>query len=150
MFGMMFLRDHALSVEIDFADAFDAGEHVIHSLAANSHQFAADDARHKVTRQIQDLLRRRAVEPLAKNRCHRASKRLNFRAKGHANVCLTLFVDVQINANCVGALFVFSHVNEIKILTIARLLPFRIICIRNERLAPFVLRQQFKKVDDLA
>ena len=56
---------------------------------------------------------------------------------------------VQINADCVGALLVFSHVDEIKILALTRLLPFRIVCIRNERLAPLIFRQRFKKIDDL-
>ena len=63
---------------------------------------------------------------------------------------LSLFVDVQINADCVGALLIFSNVDEIKILALTRLLPFRIVCIRNERLAPLIFRQRFKKINDLA
>ena len=141
---------HALPVEPNFADAFYPREDVIHSLAAKPHQFRADDARHEITRQIQNLLRRRAVEPLAKNGRHRASERLHFRAEGHANVCLALFIDVQINADCVGALLVFPNIDEIKILAFTRLLSFRIVCIRNERLAPLIFRQRFKKIDDLA
>ena len=141
---------HALPVQPNFADAFYPREDVIHSLAADSHQFRAHDARHEITRQIQNLLRRRAVEPLAKNGRHRASERLHFRTEGHANVCLALFIYVQINADCVGALLVFPNVDEIKILAFTRLLPFRIVCIRNERLAPLIFRQRFKKIDDLA
>ena len=65
-------------------------------------------------------------------------------------MCLALFIYVQINADCVGALLVFSNIDEIKILALTRLLPFRIVCIRNERLAPLIFRQRFKKIDDLA
>src|SRR5262245_51668322 len=85
---------HALTVQINFADALYPREHVIHSLAAESHEFRADDAHHKITRQIENLLRRRAIESLAENRRHRASERLHFRAEGHANVCLAFFIDV--------------------------------------------------------
>ncbi len=140
---------HALPVYPNFADAFYPREDVIHSLAAEAHQFRAHDARHKITRQIQNLLGTRAVEPLAKNRCHRASERLHFRAERHANVCLALFVDVQINADCVGAFLVFAHIDEIKILALTRLLSFRIVGVRNERLAPLIFRKRFKEIDDL-
>ena len=143
------LRD-ALAVQPNFADAFYSREDVIHSLAADPHQFRADDARHEITRQIENLLRRRTVEPLAKNGRHCASERLHFRAEGHTNVGLALFIDVQINADCVGALLVFTNIDEIKILALTRLLSFRIVRVRNERLAPFVFRQRFKKIDDLA
>jgi hypothetical protein len=44
-------------------------------------------------------------------------------------VCLALFVDLQINADCVGALLVLANIDEIKILGLTRLLPFRIVCI---------------------
>src|SRR5262245_59462350 len=118
---------HALTVQINFADVFNPCEHVIHSLAAESHQFRTDDARHKITRQIENLLWRRAVESFAENRCHRASERLHFWAEGHANVCLALFIDLQINTDCVGAFLVFPNVDEIKILALARRLPFRIV-----------------------
>ena len=141
---------HALAVQIDFADALYPREDVIHSLAAESHQVRADNARYEITRQIQNLLRRRTVEPLAKNGRHRASERLHFGAKCHANLCLALFIDLQINADCVGALLVFPNIDEIKILALTRLLHFSVVCIRNERFASFVFRKRFKKVYDLA
>ena len=65
-------------------------------------------------------------------------------------MCLALIIDVQINADCVGAFLVFANIDEIKILAFTRLLVFRIVRIRNERLAPFIFRQRFKKVDNLA
>ena len=43
---------HALPVQPNFADAFYPREDVIHSLAADAHQFRADNARHEITRQI--------------------------------------------------------------------------------------------------
>jgi hypothetical protein len=140
---------HALAVQIDLADAFYPREDIINSLAAEPHQFRAHDARYKIIWQIQNLLRRRAVEPLAKNGRHRASERLHFRAEGHADVCLALVIYVQINANCVGALLIFSHIDEIELLAFAWFLLLSIVCIRNERLAPLIFRQRFKKVDDL-
>src|SRR5881392_2342073 len=90
---------HALAVYPNFADAFYPREHVVHSLAAEAHQFRADDARHKIAGQIQNLLRCRTVEPLAKNSRHRASERLHLRTERHANVCLALLIYVQINAD---------------------------------------------------
>jgi hypothetical protein len=65
-------------------------------------------------------------------------------------VVSAIFIYLQINADCVGAFLVFPNVDEIKILALTRLLPFRIVCIRNERLAPLIFRQRFKKIDDLA
>src|SRR5262245_32615074 len=76
---LRYLR-HAFAVQIHFADAFYPREDVIHGLAAESYQFCADNARHEITRQIQNLLRCRPGEPLAENRRHRPSKRLHFRA----------------------------------------------------------------------
>ena len=140
---------HSLAIQINFADAFYPREDVIHSLAAESHQLRADNARHEITLQLENLLRRQTVEPLAKNGRHRASKSLHFRTDSHSNVRVALLIDLQINADCVGAFLVFSNIDKIKILSLTLFLPFRIICIRNQRLAPLILRQGFKKVDDL-
>src|SRR5262245_40632883 len=63
---------------------------------------------------------------------------------------LAAFIHLEINADCVGALLIFSNIDESKILALMGLLHFRIVCIRNERLASFIFRQRFKKVDDLA
>src|SRR5262249_11938710 len=79
---------HSLAIEPNLADAFYPCEDVIHSLTADSHQFRPHNSRHKIARKIQDLLRRRTIEPLAKNGRHSASKRLHFRTEGHPNVCL--------------------------------------------------------------
>src|SRR5262249_50313983 len=141
---------HALSVQPDFADAFDPRENVIHGLATEAHQFLADDAAYEIIGRIENLLWRRAVEALAKNGRHRASERLHFRAEGHANVGFAHFIDVQINADGVGALLVFANIDEVKSLALTRLLPFRIVCIRNQRLTSLIFRQRFKKIDDLA
>src|SRR6266700_4901673 len=63
------LRDfgHSLPIQIHFADAFDAREHVVNRLAADAHQFRANNARHEIARQIEDLPRRGAFETFAKN-----------------------------------------------------------------------------------
>ena len=63
---------------------------------------------------------------------------------------LPVFIHVQVNADCVRALLIFAYIDEIKILALARLLPFRIVRIRNERFASLIFRQRFKKIDDLA
>jgi hypothetical protein len=141
---------HALPVQPDFANTLYPCEDIINSLAAESHQFSADDARNEVTRQIQNLLRRGAVEALAKNGRHRASQRLHFRSERHANLCLALVIHVQINADCVGAFLVLPNIDEIKILALARFLPCRIICIRNECFAPLIFGKRFKEFDDVA
>jgi hypothetical protein len=69
---MPVLRDHALAIEINFADAFDARQNVIHRLTADAHQFRTYNASHEIARKIQDLLRSRPFEAFAKNRGHRA------------------------------------------------------------------------------
>jgi hypothetical protein len=56
---------------------------------------------------------------------------------------------VQINADCIGALLVLANIDEIKILALTRLLPLRIVSVRNKRLAPLIFRKRLKKVDDL-
>ena len=145
-----FLRcGHALPVQVDFTDAFYPSQNVINGLTADSHQFSADDARHKITGQIQNLLWRRAFETFAENRSHRSSKRLHFRAERHPNVCVALLIHTQINAHGVCALLVFSDVDEIEIFVVAGFLSLRAVCIRNERLAPFVFGQRFKQSNDL-
>src|SRR4030081_1451115 len=48
---------HALSIQPNFTDAFDPREHVINRLAADAHQLRADNARHEIARNIQNLLR---------------------------------------------------------------------------------------------
>ena len=140
---------HALPVQPDFADAFDAREDVIDRLAAEAHQFRADDARHEIARQIENLLRRRAIEPFAKNRRHRAGKRLHFRPERHANVRLAVFIHMQINADRVRAFLIFAHIDKIELLAFARLLFLRVVRVGNERLAPFIFRQRLKEIDDL-
>src|SRR3954466_9894859 len=139
---------HALAVQPNFTDTFYPREDVIHSLAADPHQFRADNPRNEITRQIENLLRCGAVESFAKNGRHSASKRLHFRTERHANVCLASFIYVQINTDGIGALLIFAHIDEIKIFAVTRLLLCRIVCIRNERLASFVFRQRLKKIDD--
>ena len=140
---------HTLPVQPDFADAFDSGENVIHSLAAHAHQFRAHDARHEIARQIENLLRRRAIQSLAKNGRHRTGKRLHFRTKRHANVCLAVLIHLQINADGIGAFLVFSHVHKIELVRLARFLVLRAVRVRHERLASFIFGERLKEVDDL-
>ena len=52
---------HALPVQPDFADAFDAGEDLIDSLAADAHQLSADDAGHEIARKVENFLWLRAL-----------------------------------------------------------------------------------------
>ncbi len=146
---LRYLR-HALAVEINLTNAFDAREHVINRLAANAHQFRADDARHEIARKIENLLWRRAFEAFAKNCRHGAGKRLHFRTKRHANLRLAVFIDVEINADRVHAFFIFTNIDEVEFFTFAWLLLLRVVRIGNERLAPLIFRQRFEEIDDLA
>jgi hypothetical protein len=43
---------HALAIEINFADAFDARQNVIHRLTADAHQFRTYNASHEIARKI--------------------------------------------------------------------------------------------------
>ena len=140
---------HALSIEPHFADTFDSREDVINRLASDTDQFRAHNARHEVAGQIENFLRRRALESFAKNRRHGAGKRLHFRAERHADVRLAIFIDVQVNAHGVRAFLVFSDVDKVEPLAFARLLVLCVVGVGHERLASFIFRQRFKKVDDL-
>src|SRR5437899_8096631 len=62
---------HALPIEVNFADAFDARQNVIHRLAADTDQFRTHNASHEVARKIENLLRSRGFEAFAQNRGHR-------------------------------------------------------------------------------
>src|SRR5205823_14994973 len=99
---------HALSVQPHLADAFDAGEYVIDSLAADAHQLRTDDSPDKIAWKIENFLRRRALKSFAKNRRHGASQCSHLRAERHANVRSAVFIDAQINAPRVCAFLVFS------------------------------------------
>ena len=140
---------HALPIEVNFADTFDAREHVIHRLAADAHQFRTHDACHEIARQIENFLRSRPFEAFAKDRGHRAGKRLHFGAKRHAEVCLALFIDLQINTNRISAFLIFSYVDKIEPLAFARFLLLRVVRVRDERLAPLIFRKRFEEIDDL-
>ena len=140
---------HALSIEPHFADTFDSREDVINRLASDTDQFRAHNARHEIAGQIENFLRSRVLESFAKDRRHGAGKRLHFRAERHADVRPAIFIDVQVNAHGVGAFLVFSDVNKVELLAFARLLVLRVIRVQNERFAPLIFRQRFKKVDDL-
>src|SRR5438034_3281546 len=135
-------------MEVDLADAFDAREHVIDSLAANAHELCAYDARHKIARKIENLLRRRTVQTFAKNRCHGAGERLHLRTERHANMRLAVFIDMQINADRVSAIFVFANIDKLEFFTFTRLLLLRVIRIGNERLAPLIFRERLEEIDD--
>jgi hypothetical protein len=73
---------------------------------------------------------------------------LHFRTERHANVRLAVFIDMQINANCVCAIFVFANVDKLEFFIFTRLLLFRVIRIGNECLAPLVFRERLEQVDD--
>jgi hypothetical protein len=140
---------HALSVEPNFANAFDAREYVIDGLAANAHQLRPNDAGHEIAREIENFLRRRAFESLAKNRRHRAGKCLHFRTECHANVSPAVFIYVQINADRVRAFLVFPHIDKIEVLALARLLLLRVVRVRDKCLAPLILGERLEEIDDL-
>ena len=63
---------------------------------------------------------------------------------------LAVLIYLEVDADCVCAFLVFSYIDKIEFLPVTRFLPFRVVCIRNERFASFVLGERFKKVDDLA
>ena len=64
-------------------------------------------------------------------------------------MCLARVIYLQINANRVCAFLILAHIGKIELLVLSRLLPSRIVGVRNERLAPLILRQRFKKIDNL-
>src|SRR5947209_2216665 len=80
---------------------------------------------------------------------HRASKCLHLGAKRHANVRLAVFIDMQINADRVHALFILPDIDKVEIFASVRLLLFRIVRVRDERLAPLIFRQRIEEVNDL-
>ncbi len=139
---------HALSIQPDFANAFDACEDVINRLAADAHELPAHDAPDEIAREIEDFLRSRALKPFAKNRGHRTRECLHFRAERHTDVRPTVFIDVQVNTDRVSAFLILSYVNKIELLVFSRFLVLRVVRVRNERLAPLILRQGLEEVYD--
>src|SRR5438132_11474168 len=94
---------HALSIEPDFADAFNARQHVIDGLAADPHQLCPDDAPDEITLKLVNFLRRGALQSLAKNRRHGAGKRSHFRTERHRSACAAVFLPVPLNPTCAPA-----------------------------------------------
>jgi len=127
-------RRHALAIEVDLANPFDPGQHVIGGLTAHTHQFGADNSGHEIARQIQNFLRGCAFKSLAKNRRHCPGKGLHFGPERHPNVGLAIFIDLQINADGVRAFLVFADILQIELLALARLLFPRVAGIGDERL----------------
>src|SRR5205085_11344849 len=95
-----FLRHlgHSLPVEINFADALDPRENVIGGLTPDANQLGADNSAHEIAGQIENFLRRCAIETFAEDGSHRASERLHFGAERHAQVRTALLVHLQIDA----------------------------------------------------
>ena len=77
---------------------------------------ASHNASHKIARQIENLLRRAAVETFAKNGSHRPGKSLHFRAERHPDMRFALFIHLQINSHRVGAFFVLTDILELEFL----------------------------------
>ena len=140
---------HALSIQPDLANTFDAREDVVNRLAANADQFRAHDPGHEIAWQIENFLWRRSFEAFAKNCGHRAGKRLHLRAERHADVRLAVFVDMQVNTHSIRALLIFPYIHEIELLAFARLLLLRVVRVRDERLASFIFRQRFEEINNL-
>jgi hypothetical protein len=57
-------------------------------------------------------------------------------------------IDLQINADGIGAFFVLANVFEHEDLAGARLLFLRVVGIGHERLAALHFRERFEQVDD--
>src|SRR5581483_2686919 len=113
---------HALPIEPDLADAFDAGEDVIDGLTADSYQLCSHYPSNEIAWEIENLLRRRAFQSLTKNSGHRPCQRLHFRTECHANVCSASFVHVQINTDRICAFLVLAHIDEFEIFALVGLL----------------------------
>ena len=139
---------HALAVEVNFADAFDPRQHVINRLAPDTDQLAPDDPGNEIARQLENFLRRPAVEAFAEDRRHGAGERLHFRTERHAKVRFAFIIDLEINADGIGALLVFANVFERKRFAGPGLLFLRVIRIGNEGLAPLHFRKRFEEAND--
>jgi len=132
---------HALAIEVNLANPFDPGQHVIGGLTAHTHQFGADNSGHEIARQIQNFLRGCAFKSLAKNRRHCPGKGLHFGPERHPNLGLAICIDMQINADGVRAFLVFADILQIELLALARLLFPRVVGIGDERLPPLLFRE---------
>src|SRR5215210_4921618 len=77
-------------VEIHPAGTFDARQDVVNRLRADPHELTADDLRHEVRGNIENLLGRRAIESLAQDRRHRFCERLHLRSERHTKMGMPL------------------------------------------------------------
>src|SRR5215213_9930945 len=73
-------RHLALPIKVYLTNTFHPRQDVIGRLAAHPHELRAHDAGDEVARQVEDFLRRGALETFAKNGSHGAGQRLHFRA----------------------------------------------------------------------
>src|SRR6516162_2639892 len=70
------------------------------------------------------------------------------RAKGHAYRGPVVTINSQKNSDCISAFFILTNVFEFKRLSLFRLPLSSLVRIRNQRLAPFLIRQHFKEFDN--
>jgi hypothetical protein len=142
-------RRHALPIEVNFANPFDSREYVIGRLAPHAHQLGPDNSRHEIARQIENVLWGRAFKSFAKNRSHRARKSLHFRAKRHANMRFSIFIDVQVNADGISTFLVLADILQVELLARTRFLFSCVVSVGNEGFTPLIFRERFEKIDDV-
>src|SRR6476620_489091 len=84
----------ALSVEVDFANSLDPREHVIGRLAPYPNELSTNNACDEVLGKVENFLRRRAIQPFAKDRSQSPDESLHFRSERHADVRFPVRIDL--------------------------------------------------------
>ena len=134
---------------VNFGGTFHAAEDVVDGLASQSNEFSANDARDKVSGDVHDFFGGAAVEPFAENRGHGPGKRLDFVTEAHLEVAAARVVDVQEDADGVGAFLVFADVFEVEGGSFFGGAIGAALGVVDEHLALFGVGEDFEKIDDL-
>jgi hypothetical protein len=102
----------ALAGEEGFGSAFHAREDVVDRLRALADEFGADDAGDEVGGDGEDFFRGAAFETAAEDGGHGLGEGLDFGTERDFELGMVLGVDVEEDADGVGAFFVFADVFE--------------------------------------
>lgn len=137
-----------LALEVGAEEGFDAAEEVVNGLAAGADEMGTDDAGDEVVGEVEDLLVVGVGEAFAEDGCEGAGEGLDVGAEGDAPVGEPVWGDAEVDADGVGALFVFADVLDVEGLVGGGGLEVGLLSIGDEGFAFLFVREGFEESDD--
>ena len=139
----------AAAVSPDRQCCLHSSQYIINRLAALAHEFRADQPGDKISFEGEDVFRAGAMQSLAENRGHGPGQGLNLMPQADPKAGMIVFVDPQVDADGVGAFFIFAHVFEVEGLARLGSAMARAVGIMHQQPAAFAFRELFEKVNDV-